>query len=626
MGTYLSSPVLDKNTECGEQLECEKCPVAWSCVDMQGWRKSMEDAHVSMVNISPPLRSPEEIRISDNDSGSIADNDEAQQVAVKLFAVFDGHGGQEVAKFSRKHIVSVLVETDAWKKGNIGEALVETFHKLDRMIDDPARGDELFALKTAQVVDMIDVPASLGVKDSNSPAKHPRRGQKEKFSKTAHKADDVTGDKLTLETNQLVEENSPENVQPSPAKIESLPENPKLENQTEESNNEVLMKDPCETPDFGTEGQEEVAVGQDSDTDNQSSLSCDNGASQNDVPLGNQDSESEGEHVSIDNTSQTLSSDEEGASNNDVAAPGKINHSPSEAVQIFHKFLSMSGANLKSLDRKEDGASFDPAASGSANENATGMIAIHDEKNDQLSNPLSSMRPTTTPTRVINGRQVCNLPDHPIHAGCTAIVVVFTDRHLTVANAGDSRAVLCRAGGTTTALSFDHKPFQDIEMSRITMAGGFVNQFGRVNGNLNLSRSIGDLKYKQTAGLPPSDQMITAEPDILQVQLEKDDEFIVIGCDGIWDCLTNEEAVKYVRDRIDIKTPTQIGIEMLNTIISKDPRATQGIGGDNMTILIVDLLPDKRQYRQPKREKLDGGVVEDQEEQQNEYTVVQDPT
>ena len=53
-------------------------------------------------------------------------------------------------------------------------------------------------------------------------------------------------------------------------------------------------------------------------------------------------------------------------------------------------------------------------------------------------------------------------------------------------------------------------------MTRITNAGGFVNQFGRVNGNLNLSRSIGDLKYKQVPGIPPAEQMITAEPDILR--------------------------------------------------------------------------------------------------------------
>jgi len=157
--------------------------------------------------------------------------------------------------------------------------------------------------------------------------------------------------------------------------------------------------------------------------------------------------------------------------------------------------------------------------------------------------------------------------------------------------------VLCQAGGRTEAMSFDHKPLSEIEMKRITEAGGFVNQFGRVNGNLNLSRSIGDLKYKQVPGITPAGQMITAEPDIKQVALHSDDEFIILACDGIWDCLTNEEAVKYVLDRIDTRTPKEIGIEMLDEIISVDPRATSGIGGDNMTVMVVDLRPETRSYR-----------------------------
>ena len=75
-------------------------------------------------------------------------------------------------------------------------------------------------------------------------------------------------------------------------------------------------------------------------------------------------------------------------------------------------------------------------------------------------------------------------------AGCTAILAVIIGHTLTVANAGDSQAVLCRmAGGKTEALSFDRKPQQDQEMDRIHKAGRFVNQFGRVNGYLNLSRS-----------------------------------------------------------------------------------------------------------------------------------------
>jgi len=124
-----------------------------------------------------------------------------------------------------------------------------------------------------------------------------------------------------------------------------------------------------------------------------------------------------------------------------------------------------------------------------------------------------------------------------------------------------------------------------------------VNQFGRVNGNLNLSRSIGDLKYKKVPNIAPADQMITAQPDIKSVILNEKDEFVILACDGIWDCLTNEEAVKYVLDRIDTKTPTEIGIEMLDEIISIDPRETQGIGGDNMTVMIVDLQPATRSCR-----------------------------
>ena len=66
----------------------------------------------------------------------------------------------------------------------------------------------------------------------------------------------------------------------------------------------------------------------------------------------------------------------------------------------------------------------------------------------------------------------------------------------------------------TEPLSYDHKPADEVELNRIQKAGGFVNQFGRVNANLNLSRSVGDLKYKQVPGITPAEQIITAEPDI----------------------------------------------------------------------------------------------------------------
>lgn len=83
-------------------------------------------------------------------------------------------------------------------------------------------------------------------------------------------------------------------------------------------------------------------------------------------------------------------------------------------------------------------------------------------------------------------------------AGCTAVVALLYEKLLYIANAGDSRAVLGR-NGKAVPLSQDHKPANTPERERIVAAGGFLSDIGgmcRVNGNLNLSRAIGDLKYK----------------------------------------------------------------------------------------------------------------------------------
>ncbi len=75
-------------------------------------------------------------------------------------------------------------------------------------------------------------------------------------------------------------------------------------------------------------------------------------------------------------------------------------------------------------------------------------------------------------------------------SGCTAVVAVVRGNELVVANAGDSRCVLCR-DGQAVDLSIDHKPEDPEEQARISKAGGRVTMDGRVNGGLNLSRAIG---------------------------------------------------------------------------------------------------------------------------------------
>jgi protein phosphatase 2C family protein 2/3 len=70
------------------------------------------------------------------------------------------------------------------------------------------------------------------------------------------------------------------------------------------------------------------------------------------------------------------------------------------------------------------------------------------------------------------------------------------------------------------------------EKARICAAGGFVD-FGRVNGNLALSRAIGDFEFKKSADLPPEQQIVTAYPDVTIHEMSDDDEFLVIACDGM---------------------------------------------------------------------------------------------
>ena len=86
-----------------------------------------------------------------------------------------------------------------------------------------------------------------------------------------------------------------------------------------------------------------------------------------------------------------------------------------------------------------------------------------------------------------------------------------------MANAGDSRCVLSR-GGQAVAMSNDHKPEDHIEHQRIYNAGCTIVD-GRVNGNINLSRAIGDLEYKENKSLPPEEQAVTAFPDIKETTL-----------------------------------------------------------------------------------------------------------
>ena len=91
-------------------------------------------------------------------------------------------------------------------------------------------------------------------------------------------------------------------------------------------------------------------------------------------------------------------------------------------------------------------------------------------------------------------------------------------------------------------MSEDHKPDNTEELRRIEAAGGFVEE-GRVRGMLSCSRALGDLEFKQNKKIGVEAQMITCVPEIKKVEISSEDKFLIIACDGIWDCLTSQQSV-----------------------------------------------------------------------------------
>jgi serine/threonine protein phosphatase PrpC len=139
-------------------------------------------------------------------------------------------------------------------------------------------------------------------------------------------------------------------------------------------------------------------------------------------------------------------------------------------------------------------------------------------------------------------------------------------RLLYVANAGDCRAVLCR-GGWAVDLSTDHKASLESEKTRVEAAGGSVHN-GRVNGVIAVTRAFGDpefkaLKDKAWWGGSFTDDVLTATPDVRSQEITPYDEFVVMACDGVWDVMTSQQAVNFVRRRLREEPDIQAATEAL---------------------------------------------------------------
>jgi len=266
-------------------------------------------------------------------------------------------------------------------------------------------------------------------------------------------------------------------------------------------------------------------------------------------------------------------------------------------------------------DDKVDSATLSSTSSTAASTTASTAAAAAEN-----TPPQQQQQPPPAPT-----------PTDDEDSGTTASIVLLTPRWIVCANAGDSRAVYSRSNHRVVPLSYDHKPDDEEEERRITDAGGYVSS-GRVEGDLAVSRGLGDFRFKEeeavlsgaageedrsstnssgssnnrsnntTAGnkqqqqpmLKPSDQKVSPVPDIIiQNRDRSQDEFIIIACDGIWDVQTNQECVNMVAD-IFSEGEHDLGLiceevldlclikgskDNMTTVVIKFPKQIVGVGG-----------------------------------------------
>jgi len=162
-------------------------------------------------------------------------------------------------------------------------------------------------------------------------------------------------------------------------------------------------------------------------------------------------------------------------------------------------------------------------------------------------------------------------------SGTTAICSLIKENTIFTAWLGDSQAILVR-GGMPVKIVEAHKPNRDDERARIEALGGTIMHWGtwRVNGQLAVSRAIGDGEYKP---------FICADPDITTTVNEGNDEFLILACDGLWDMITPEEATDIVLQHLDENKLNGGDIENLSARLAS--AAKDKGSGDNITIIVI---------------------------------------
>ena len=207
-------------------------------------------------------------------------------------------------------------------------------------------------------------------------------------------------------------------------------------------------------------------------------------------------------------------------------------------------------------------------------------------------------------------------------SGSCGIMLMIQGKKCIVANIGDSRLVIFR-NKSISFITADHKPDSIIEKARIELSGGKLykaetlipgyqngmktNSPWRVMpGRLNVSRTFGDIEAKDE-NFGGNKTAIIALPDITEIELDENYNFIVIGCDGIFDVLKNEQLLECIQIVLKEKNITcfkNVNMHELcgdfSSMIIKSALAKESF--DNISCIVIainlePLLPDAQNIK-----------------------------
>lgn len=497
---------------------------------MQGWRVSMEDAH-----------------------NSIPDFDED----TAMFAVYDGHGGEEVALYCSKYLPDIIKEQKAYKDGKLQKALEDAFLAIDGRITTEEVIKELVQIagrpteeppaeKVAEEDDLDTEEAALLHEEATMTIEEllVRYGQNRNAIKHA------------AAMSASAKKGSGSQPESSGDKGEGSEEQKK-----EELNGEVEVEESNEK----TKEGEGAACGSKlracrrrggAEGSGSADSGADSGSSNGEEKAGKAEGDA---GPSCSSSSSKASGDSKSRFFDDSESEGEEEEASEE----------------EDVSEDEDGDSSELEEEEDTEE---GEEDSEDEEEEEMCLPG------------MDGKE-----EPGSDSGTTAVVALIRGKQLIVANAGDSRCVVSERGKAVD-MSYDHKPEDEVELARIKNAGGKVTMDGRVNGGLNLSRAIGDHFYKRNKSLPPEEQMISAMPDVKVLTLNEDHDFMVIACDGIWNVLSSQEVVDFISERIKpdqngkTRALSLIVEELLDHCLAPDTSG-DGTGCDNMTCVIVTFRP-----------------------------------